>query len=133
MALANLHVQLARPMVGSGVAERPVIGSCITTRSTVGSYMMTIPMVGTRVVQKHTQSMLQLLNLVYAVCTWKSGRLNQIVDVPVPQIEKERVEANQWVHYEHVEANQWVHHERVEANQLVPQECTQQHDRRAEL
>ena len=60
--------------------------------------------------------MLQLLNLVYAVCTWKSGRLNQIVDVPVPQIEKERVEANQLVHQE-----------RVEANQLVPQERTQQH------
>ena len=38
------------------------------------------------------------------------------VDVPVPQIEEERVEANQLVHQE-----------RVEANQLVPQERTQQH------
>ena len=66
---------------------------------------MTIPMVGSRVVQKHTQSMLQLLNLVYAVCTWKSGRLTQIVDVPVPQIEKERVEANQLVHQERTEQN----------------------------
>ena len=82
----------------------------------VGSCMMTIPMVGSRVVPWHTQSMLQLLNLVYAVCTWKSGRPNQIVDVPVPQIEKERVEANQLVHQE-----------LVEANQLVPQERTQQH------
>ena len=71
----------------------------------IGSCMMTISIVGSRVVQKHTQSMLQLLNLVYAVCTWKSGRLNQIVDIPVPQIEKER----------------------VKANQLVPQERTQQH------
>ena len=62
-------------------------------------------MVGGCVVQKHTQSMLQLLNLVCAVCTWKSGRRNQIVDVLVPQIEEER----------------------VEANQLVPQERTQQH------
>ena len=106
MALTNLRVQLARPMVGSGVAERSVVGSCL----------MTIPMIGSCVVQKHTQSMLQLLNLVYAVCTWKSGRLNQIVDVPVPQIEKERVEANQLVHQE-----------RVEANQLVPQDRTQQH------
>ena len=49
--------------------------------------------------------MLQLLNLVYAPCIWKSGRLNQIVDIPVPQIEKER----------------------VKAHQLVPQERTQQH------
>ena len=105
MALTNLRVQLARPMVGSGVAERSMIGSCTTTRSMIGSCMMTISIVGSRVVQKHTQSMLQLLNLVYAVCTWKSGRLNQIVDIPVPQIEKER----------------------VKANQLVPQERTQQH------
>ena len=33
MALTNLRVQLARPMVGSGVAERSMIGSCTTTRS----------------------------------------------------------------------------------------------------
>ena len=62
-------------------------------------------MVGNCVAEKHTQSMLQLLNLVCAVCTWKSGRLEQIVDIPVPQIEEEL----------------------VEANQLVPQERTQQH------
>ena len=61
--------------------------------------------VGNCVTEKQTQSMRQLLNLVCAVCTWKSGRLNQIVDVPVTQIDQERVEANQW----------------------VPQERTQQH------
>ena len=60
--------------------------------------------------------MLQLLNMVYAVCTWKSGRLNQIVDVPVSQFEKKRVEANQLLQQE-----------RVEANQLVPQKRTQHH------
>ena len=70
MALTNLRVRLARSMVGS----------CV--------------------VQKHTHSLLQLLNLVYTVYTWKSGRLNQIVDVPVPQIEGERVEADQLVHQE---------------------------------
>ena len=75
MALTNLRVRLARSMVG------------------------------TCVVQKHTQSMLQLLNLVYAVCTCKSGRRNQIVDIPVPQIDEERVEADQLVHQERVEAN----------------------------
>ena len=105
MALTNLRVKLARPMVGSGVAERSMIGSCTTTRSMIGSCVMTISIVGSHVVQKHTQSMIQLLNLVYAVCTWKSGRLNQISDIPVPQIEKER----------------------VKANQLAPQERTQQH------
>ena len=62
-------------------------------------------MVGSRVVQKHTQSMLQLMNLEYAVCTSKSGRLNQMVDVPVPQIEKERVDANQLVHQERIQQN----------------------------
>ena len=55
--------------------------------------------------------MLEFLNLVYAVCTWKSGRLNQIVNVPVPLIEKERVEANQLAHHERVEANHLVHHD----------------------
>ena len=114
MALTNLWVQLARPMLGNDVAERSVVDSCMTTRSIVGSCKMTIPMFGSCVMQKHTQSILQ--NLVYAVCTWKSGRLNQIVNIPVPQIENERVEANQLVH-----------HERVEVNQLVPQERTQQH------
>ena len=60
----NLRVQLARPTVGSNV------------------------------IQKHTQSMLHLLNLVCAVGTWKSGRLYQIVDVPAPQIDQERVKMN---------------------------------------
>ena len=86
MALTNLRVRLARSMVGSCVAE------------------------------KQTQSMLQMLNLVCAVYTWKSGRRNQIVDIPVPQIEEERVEENQLVHQE-----------RVEANQVLPRERTQQH------
>ena len=104
MALTNLRLQLARPMVGSGVAERSMTGSCL----------IITPMIGSCVVQKHTQSMLQLLNLVYAVCTWKSGRLNQISDVHVPQIEKERVEENQLVHQERVEANQLVHQERTQ-------------------
>ena len=31
-------------------------------------------------------------NLVYAVCTWK--QLEQIVDIPVPQIEEEIAEVN---------------------------------------
>ena len=73
-------------------------------------------MVGSCVLQKHAQSILQLLNLENAVCTWKSRRLNQIVDVSFPQSEEERVKANQLVHPE-----------RVEANRFVPQECTQQH------
>ena len=71
--------------------------------------------------------MLQLLNLVYAVCIWESERLNQIVDVPVPQIEEECEEAKQLEHQEREEAKQSVPQERVEANQLVPQERTQQH------
>ena len=62
-------------------------------------------MVGNCVAEKYTQSMLQLLNLVCAVCTWKSERLEQIVDIPVPKIEEEF----------------------VEPNQLEPQERTQQH------
>ena len=33
--------------------------------------------------------MLQLLDCVYAVCTWKPERLEQIVDIPFPQIEEE--------------------------------------------
>ena len=69
----------------------------------LGSCMMTTSMIGICVIQKHTQSMLQLLNLVHAICTWKSGRLNQIVDNPVPQIEKERVEANQLVPQERIQ------------------------------
>ena len=85
MALANLSVQLARPMAGSCVAERQMVANCVA--------------------EKHTQSMLQLRNMVCAVCTWKSGRLEQIVDIPVPQIEEEF----------------------VEPNQFLPQERTQQH------
>ena len=95
MALTNLRVRLARLMVGSCMAERLMVGSCVAARL----------MVGNCVAEKHTQSMQQLLNLVCAVCTWKSGRLEQIVDIPVPQIEEEL----------------------VEANQLEPQERTQQH------
>ena len=102
MALTKLWVQLASPMVGSDVAERSVVDSCMTTRSMTGSCMMTISMFGSYVIQKHTQSMLQVLNLVYAVFTWKSGRLNQIVNVPVPQVENERAEVNQLVHQERV-------------------------------
>ena len=85
MALTNLRVRLARPMAGSCVAERPMVGNCVA--------------------EKHTHSMLQLRNLACAACAWKSGRLEQIVDIPVPQIEEEL----------------------VEANQLVPEERNQQH------
>ena len=84
MALTNLRVRLAKPIVHNCVAMGLMVGNCVT--------------------EKQTQSMRQLLNLVCAVCTWKSGRLDQIVDVPVPQIDQEH------------EANQW-----------VPQERTQQH------
>ena len=28
-------------------------------------------------------------NLVYAVCTWKPERLEQIIDIPVPHVEEE--------------------------------------------
>ena len=72
-------------MAGSCVAERPMVGNCVA--------------------EKHAQSMLQLRNMICAVSTWKSGRLEQIVDIPVPQIEKNF----------------------VESNQFVPQERTQQH------
>ena len=96
MALTNWRVQLARPMVGSGVAERSVFDSCL----------MTIPMIGSCVVQNAYTVDASVAEFGIPVCTWKSGRLNQIVDVPVPQIEKERVEANQVVHQERVEANQ---------------------------
>ena len=39
-------------------------------------------------------------NLVYAVCTWKPGRLEQIVDIPVPQIEEEIAEVDRFLHCE---------------------------------
>ena len=42
--------------------------------------------------------MLQLLDLVYAVCTWKPERLEQIVDIPVPQIEEEIAEVDRFFH-----------------------------------
>ena len=42
--------------------------------------------------------MLQLLDLVYAVCTWKRERLEQIVDIPVPQIEEEIAEVDRYLH-----------------------------------
>ena len=37
-------------------------------------------------------------NLVFAVCTWKLGRLEQIVDIPVPLIEEEFAEVNRFLH-----------------------------------
>ena len=39
-------------------------------------------------------------NLVYAVCTWKPERLEQIVDIPVPQIEEEIAEVDRFLHCE---------------------------------
>ena len=107
MALTNLRVRLARATTdGWQLRRNETVGSCVATRSMVGSCVL----------QKHAQSILQLLNLLYAGCTWKSGRLTQSVDVSVPQSEEERVKANQLVHPE-----------RVEADRFVPQECTQQH------
>ena len=42
--------------------------------------------------------MLQLLDLVYAVCTWGPERLEQIVDIPVPQIEEEIAKVDRFLH-----------------------------------
>ena len=42
--------------------------------------------------------MVQLLDLVYAVCTWKPERLEQIIDIPVPQIEEEIAEVDRFLH-----------------------------------
>ena len=42
--------------------------------------------------------MLHLLDLVYAVCTWKPERLEQIVDIPVPQIEEEIAKVDRFLH-----------------------------------
>ena len=36
---------------------------------------------------------------VSAVCIWNPERLEQIVDVPVPQIEEEVAEVNRFFHY----------------------------------
>ena len=42
-------------------------------------------------VEKHAQTMLQLL---YLVCVWKTGELEQIVNIPVTQIVDEITEMN---------------------------------------
>ena len=42
--------------------------------------------------------MLQLLDLVYAVCTWKHERLEQIVDISVPQIDEDISEVDRFLH-----------------------------------
>ena len=39
-------------------------------------------------------------HLVYAVCTWKPERLEQIVDIPVPQIGEEMAEVDRFLHCE---------------------------------
>ena len=44
------------------------------------------------------QFTLQSLNLVRAVCAWKLERLDQIVDIPVPQSEEEIAEVKQLYH-----------------------------------
>ena len=35
---------------------------------------------------------------LHAVCTWKCERLEQIVDIPVPQIEEEIEEVSRFLH-----------------------------------
>ena len=45
-------------------------------------------------VEKHAQTMLQLLDLVCVVCVGKPGRPEQIFDIPVPQIEEEITEVD---------------------------------------
>ena len=35
---------------------------------------------------------------ILAVCTWKPERLEQIVDIPVPQIEEEIAEVDRFFH-----------------------------------
>ena len=52
--------------------------------------------------EKRAQSMLQLLSLVCAVCTWKPGRLEQVLDIPVPQTDEKTTEMNQLVPQERV-------------------------------
>ena len=46
------------------------------------------------VVEKHAQTMLQLLDLVCVVCFGKPGELEQIVNIPVPQIVEEVAEVS---------------------------------------
>ena len=52
--------------------------------------------------EKCAQLTFQLLNLVRAVCAWKPGRLEQIVDIPVPQTVDQIVEKNQLVLQERI-------------------------------
>ena len=42
--------------------------------------------------------MLRLLDLVYAVCIWKPERLEQFVDILVPQTEEEIAEVDRFLH-----------------------------------
>ena len=53
--------------------------------------------------EKRAQSMLQLLSLVCAVCTWKPGRLEQVVDIPIPQTDEKTTEMNQLVPQERIQ------------------------------
>ena len=53
--------------------------------------------------EKRAQSMLQLLSLVCAVCRWKLGLLEQIVDIPVPQTDEKTTEMNQLVPQERIQ------------------------------
>ena len=46
------------------------------------------------VVEKHAQTMLQLLDLVCVVCVGKPGQPEKIVDIPVPQIVEEVAEVS---------------------------------------
>ena len=45
-------------------------------------------------VEKHAQTMLQLLDLVCVVCVGKPGQTEHIVDTPVPQIVEEIAEVS---------------------------------------
>ena len=74
MALTNLRVRLARPMAGRCVAERPMVGNCVA--------------------EKHTHSMRQLRESGMRSMCLEIWTTEQIVDIPVPQIEEELVEAN---------------------------------------
>ena len=49
------------------------------------------------VVEKHVQTMLQLLDLVCIVCVGKPGQPEQIVDIPVPQIVEEIAEVSKQI------------------------------------
>ena len=43
------------------------------------------------------------MNLVFAACTWQSRRMEQIVDIPVPQTEEEIEEVNQLAPQERIQ------------------------------